>query len=168
MPDQDARILSKRKANYSRIGDEIELRWDDGVLAPTRQPAASGLERVNRLVGAERTFLDLLATTERQKRHVSSSRNAGNYAPKMFGKMPNRGSFKRADFEAAMNALFDAGRITNVEYGRKGDARFRIALAPKKEGGGDATDTNAVSCQDGLAAVAMREEPSAAVCGGCP
>lgn len=166
--DQDARLLSKRKANYSRTGDEIELRWDDSVLTPKRQPVLSGSETVSRMLAAEWTFLDLLAATERQKRHVSASRNASNYAPKMFVKLPERGGFKRLDFEAAMNALFAANRITNVGYGRKGDARQRITLAPDMEAAPDAPDAEAASWEDERGGLAIGKEPDAAVCGGLP
>ena len=34
--DPDARILTRRKANYARIGEEIPLQWLDGVLMPPK------------------------------------------------------------------------------------------------------------------------------------
>ena len=128
--DEDLRILSRRKANYARMGEEIELRWVDGVLRPVRQTVASAFTGVNRTLGAEMVFLDLLDRCFAQNVFLSNSRNAGNYAPKALGKRPDRQSYNRSDFEAAMHSLFAQKRITNEAYGRSGDARFRIVRTP--------------------------------------
>jgi RecA-family ATPase len=34
LPDPDARILSRKKANYARAGEEIGLIWKNGVIRP--------------------------------------------------------------------------------------------------------------------------------------
>lgn len=131
--DEDLRILSRRKANYARMGEEIELRWVDGVLQPARQKVASGFAGVNRLLGAETAFLELLDRCIAQNVFVSNSRNAGNYAPKMLAKRPDRQGYTKSDFEAAMNSLFASKKITNECYGRTHDARFRIVPTPSAD-----------------------------------
>ena len=37
-PDPDKRVLTTKKANYGRIGDEIAMTWRDGVSVPDEQP----------------------------------------------------------------------------------------------------------------------------------
>lgn len=131
--DEDLRVLSRRKANCARMGEEIELRWTDGVLMPTNPKAQTAFSGVNRLLGAGAKFLELLDRCLAQNVFVSNSRNAGNYAPRVFSKRPDRSGYTRGDFEAAMQDLFAAKRLINVPYGRPGDARFRIGAADAEE-----------------------------------
>jgi len=49
-----------------------------------------------------------------------------NFAPKLFGKRPERDGYTKADFALAMERLFFARQITMQEYGRKSDPRRRI------------------------------------------
>ncbi len=46
--DESLRQLSRRKANYSSIGDTINLRWKDGVLIPVRQGGPAMFAGINR------------------------------------------------------------------------------------------------------------------------
>ncbi len=78
--DETARVLTKRKANYSTRGDEIRLRFADGVLVREGglgSGMVASLERRN----CEAVFLDLLDKSGRPGVHASDSRNSGNYAP---------------------------------------------------------------------------------------
>jgi hypothetical protein len=61
-----------------------------------------------------------------ENRPVSDSPHATNYAPKLFGKRPERDGYTKADFALAMERLFFSRRITIQEYGRKSDPRRRI------------------------------------------
>lgn len=127
--DETRRVLSRRKANYASRGEVIELKWSEGVLIAPHTCIPNPLAAVNQQMRAEATFLSLLASSVVQNRPVSSSRNAGNYAPKFFAKLPGREGFGKREFEAAMNSLFDAERIMNLPYGRRGDERSRIVPA---------------------------------------
>ncbi len=126
--DTDARVLTRRKANYSSIGDEIRLRWQAGALVPQASPgaAASHLARAE----CEAVFLALLRRLYGQSAWASPSRNAANYAPKLFAKQPDRNGFGKRDFETALHALIASGRVVLEYYGRSGDTRQRIAPAP--------------------------------------
>ena len=126
-PDENLRILTRRKANYARRGDEIELRWCDGVLQPARLEVVTGFNLVNKQARTDALFLDLLDRTRAQNVFVSASKNAGNYAPKAFAKRPDRDGHTRAELDAALQRLLVAGEVTNEQYGRPGDARFRLA-----------------------------------------
>jgi RecA-family ATPase len=123
--DHDARVLTRRKANYARIGEQIDLRWVNGLLVlPTTAVSASG--GVHRRA-ATTVFLDLLAIRWTQGVFVSHSSRAGNYAPKIFAKCAERQGYGVREFEVAMNQLFDARSIRVETYGRRSDERQRIA-----------------------------------------
>jgi len=126
--DLDERILTRRKANYAGIGDTIKLRWTAGVLQPVR-PGGGPFAAVNQALGAEQNFLALLARFEADGRPLSESRNAGNYAPKVFAKCPDAQGYTKQQFSAAMERLFAAGKIRLVTYGRRGAEHQRLALA---------------------------------------
>jgi RecA-family ATPase len=129
--DPDARILTRRKANYARIGEDVALRWQEGVLVPLNA-TGSATGQTDR-AAAEIVFLDLLASRWEQGVFVSHNNRAGNYAPKVFGKCAERRGYGAKDFEGAMGRLFDARRITAQLYGRTGDTRQRIALVADAE-----------------------------------
>jgi RecA-family ATPase len=124
--DPDARILTRRKANYARIGEDIALRWAEGVLVPLNATPSSPFDRFAKTSGAEELFLQLIDRCWEQGQPVSQSANAPNYAPKIFSKRPDRAGCTRKDFEFAMAALFTSKHIRVVEYGRPGKWRSRI------------------------------------------
>jgi RecA-family ATPase len=127
--DPNGRILERKKANYASRNDELKLRWHHGVIIPDGiiAPDAPTMAKVAEI---KATFLDLVREMNRQNRPVSANGRAGNYAPREFEKLPpeQRREFGQIDFEKAMNALFLSGRIENVGYGRKGDARTKIVV----------------------------------------
>jgi RecA-family ATPase len=125
--DPNARVLTRRKANYASVGETLKLCWCNGALLPAVRP--TGLAAMSDQAEAEAVFLRLLAKAEANNRPVSDSRNAGNAAAKVFVRQPENGGFNRRDFEAAMERLFAAGTIEVVTYGRSGDQRRRIAIA---------------------------------------
>jgi RecA-family ATPase len=127
-PDPNARILERKKANYAARGNQIRLRWHNGVIVPDTVEEA-GVTAMGR-VDARAVFLSLAREMNEQNRPVSAKGQAPNYAPREFERLPNeqRHGFTRGDFQRAMNALFRDGKIINVPYGRKGDERFRIAV----------------------------------------
>jgi RecA-family ATPase len=131
-PDPDIRMLRRAKANYARRDDAIEIRWKDGVFICPHTTAGGIVGSIERRT-AERMFLDLVEATTHEGQPVSSNSKSGNYAPRLFAKRPKgqRGGFKTADFEHAMQALFAKRppEIINEDYGRKGDMRTRIVRA---------------------------------------
>jgi RecA-family ATPase len=129
-PDMDARILTCRKSNYSSIGETIRLQWRAGVLMPRHVAgSASAPERV----AAEELFLTLLDRCMEQGQSVSQSSSAGNYAPKIFSKRPDRAGYMKKDFDVAMATLFATKRIWVAEYGRPGKWRHRIERDRRRE-----------------------------------
>ena len=133
--DPDARILERKKANFASRGDQIRLRWRNGVII-SEGADAPGMTSMGKLDASD-VFLELLRKFGEQRRPVSSKSRAGNYAPREFERLPpeERLSFRKRDFEKAMNRLFMAKEIENVPYGRKGDERTQIAIPERAENG---------------------------------
>jgi RecA-family ATPase len=125
-PDLDARILTKRKANYSKIGETVQIRWVDGVLVPTTPFALpDGISRPS----AASVFLTLLAQRGSHKPHLSASPYAPrNFAPRVFAGQSNAMAYSEREFHAAMDSLFAQGSIVNVPYGRASARHHRIAI----------------------------------------
>jgi RecA-family ATPase len=121
--DTDARLLTRKKANFATIGDTIKLRWKDGILVP-EESIPSYFRRP-----VEDVFLALLDEHNgANRRPLSESSNATNYAPRVFSNLreSERDNYRQADFQRAMEILFKGRKIKSVSYGRKGDERRKI------------------------------------------
>jgi hypothetical protein len=129
--DNGERVLSRAKANYAPDGGTIRLRWASGVLVPIAREG--GLSTSFARIAVERVFLDLLDRCEGQKVYVSESRNAGNFAPKVFGRRPDREGYTKKEFDQAMSSLFATNQITVLEYKRNRQVFRRIARQPAPE-----------------------------------
>jgi AAA domain len=70
------------KANHAATGTTIPLVWRDKLLVPESAPG--GLMGTIYQRAAERVFLDLLDKVTAEGRHVSDSKHASNFAPKLF------------------------------------------------------------------------------------
>jgi RecA-family ATPase len=114
------------KANHTKPGAEILLKWQDGLLVPV-QSVGGVLGSIQRHA-AERVFLDLLAKMSAEGRPVSDNSRASNYAPKKFAARPDREGYIVADFAKAMEGLFAIRKIEMTDYGRPGDKRRKIVL----------------------------------------
>jgi len=137
--DNDARVITRKKANFAGIGDTINLHWRNGVIVPDGLSTPSYFRR-----SADETFLALLddVTTESQK--VSPKPKAGNYAPAFFMKRPknDRGDYQRADFERAMQALLKAGQIKIASYGPASKDHEKLVRADDDPGKESENDQN--------------------------
>jgi RecA-family ATPase len=124
--DQDARILDRKKANYAARNEQVKLRWRNGVI-DTEAPVTPGATAVGSRAARD-VFLDLLDEFDRMKRPASDNAKAGNYAPRMFGKLPRdqRRDYREADFHRAMESLFRSRVIEIIEYGKPSDMRKTI------------------------------------------
>ena len=127
-PDTSARLLTRRKSNYATIGDALALRWDRGFLHRCGPDGYAPFAHLLPTDTADSVFVQLLDRCKAEKRDVSSNMRAGNYAPKLFSKMPASQGYLPQTLHAAMERLFEKGAITTEEYGRKSDRRTRIVL----------------------------------------
>ena len=69
-PDPNRRVLQTKKANYGPAGGEIHMTYTAGAFVAESQPR--GLDRLAANAMAERVFLKLLGTIEKQGRYVSA------------------------------------------------------------------------------------------------
>ena len=127
----DRRVLRGMKANYARSGNEIRLTWSDGVFVADKVPTGFVASLGNHAVDAK--FVELLAKVTAEGRTVSENKHAGNYAPRLFARRPERDGYDKKQFEAAMERLFAAGRLEMVNYGREHDRRRKLQLKEPKD-----------------------------------
>lgn len=120
--DPDRRVLRVKKANYGRVGEEIEVRWQNGIFAPLRDGdvIAQAQER-----HVERVFMQLLRMYEMQGRPVSDARGS-NYAPSLFAKESKAEGIRREAFALAMNRLFAKQAIEVVTEGPPSKSRRKL------------------------------------------
>lgn len=107
------RILTLAKTNYAQNGQEMDLTFRNGMFIPTDiDPKTAPLRGFQRELAARAKFKDLLDAITQQGRYVHDTRTSPDrYAPNVFASHPNKGSFKKADFEKAMRTLLDKGEI---------------------------------------------------------
>lgn len=114
-PDPDKRILSTKKANYGRVGEEVSLRWQRGVFEAAQQVVVTEGE-TDGTPKAERVFLKMLRTFAEQGRKVNAGGGA-TYAPNVFAKHPDSDGVTKAAFRGAMDALLSQRLIRVAEDG---------------------------------------------------
>ena len=105
--DTNARILTRKKANFASIGDTVKLHWENGLIVPDGLSAPSYFRR-----SAEDVFLALLDAVTSEGQKVSPKPRAGNYAPSVFmNRRPReREDYQRVDLVRAMQGLFQRRR----------------------------------------------------------
>jgi RecA-family ATPase len=114
--DHDIRVLKTMKANYGRIGDEIKLRWVDGVFTVESESAGGMVDHIER-ANVEKLLLDGLRKLAERKVANSDSRNAQNYAPKMVRSLDGYGHFSVKQYATALSKLVAAGTVSRVKIG---------------------------------------------------
>lgn len=125
--DPDVRILSKKKGNYSSVGDTRKVRWLAGAFVSEGTPET--LDRAELSAKTDSVFLSLLARTQAEGVTVCPSLTARNYAPTVFAKHPASQGMPKKAFEAAMHRLLTAEAIRSIEYGKPSDRRKKLVLA---------------------------------------
>jgi RecA-family ATPase len=133
-PDEDgtaaatdaSRILQFMKSNYSRLDEQIELQWSNGLYVPVRAP--SGPEQAARHAAVEALFLQLLDRSTAKGENLSATRTANNYAPTVFAKSveARAAHFRRDHFAEALDRLIEAGQVEVETYGPPSKPARRI------------------------------------------
>jgi RecA-family ATPase len=129
--DHDERVLRRMKANYSGIGDEIRMKWQDGVLVPEQSQGGvfGAIERDK----IERAFLNALKSAI-SKGYYPTYKSLGRelYAPRLLVGYPEMKGCKRKDIERAMNACMTDGRV-EVATTEGPPTKRREFIRPKQE-----------------------------------
>jgi RecA-family ATPase len=131
-PDPDLRLLELDKANRARRGEQIHMRWFDGVFVKVEpgSPSSAATE-----LHHEQVFLELLDALTRQGLKVSAAVKGHAYAPTEFLKRARGKDIGKKALEAAMNRLLERGVILQVEEGSKSRKSGRLVRSlPKQEG----------------------------------
>lgn len=114
--DRDLAVLSVKKANYAPAGTELRLRLQGGMFVNEDQGGFAGMDQTIARNRVDRLFLEMLAAYDAQGR-VVSDRAGANYAPKMFADDALAAGTTKAAFKSAMDRLFHAGELRQVEIG---------------------------------------------------
>jgi RecA-family ATPase len=124
--DLDLRRLVVSKANRSRLGAEIILRWTEGGFV-RNEDAAAGSDDLARQLRAEEVFLNLLKRFCEEGRPPSPNRSP-SFAPKQFAEHPDSEGISKALFKRAMSRLLSAGKIEIVQSGTKSRKYQRLKV----------------------------------------
>jgi RecA-family ATPase len=126
--DPDARQLKVMKANYSRTGNEIKLRWNQGMFVATSNGSAgqAGISVAAAQDRANKIFIELLAAYESEGRNVAAT--GPTFAPTIFARDARSHGVSRRGLTDAMNRLFASQRIEIIEEGPPSHRRKRLAF----------------------------------------
>lgn len=126
-----ALVLRRCKANYAPTDEEIRLRWVEGVLRrDDGEMPASPMDAAFHRHNAKQAFLKALDELTAQRRSVSDSERAGNYAPKAIKAAGLAEGFSKADLKRAMNELFrDRAIIARAPLWKGSDRKPVLGIA---------------------------------------
>ncbi len=131
----DKRILTRKKANYGALGEEIRLEWSAGAFRRSDGAGQGGtVEAIDVRVrerAAEEAFLAALRASNSEGRGVSASPAAPKaYAPRALRGRPETRGFTMKELIAAMERLFWSKRIeSGVKIGTRSGRRPLFSLA---------------------------------------
>jgi RecA-family ATPase len=104
----DTRVLTVVKANHGKVGDEIAIRWNDGVYELDNGPDPALAKVLNK--SADDVFMAVFSKLTDQGQALGP--NVGpSYAPKRISGYPDAKGYTKADLAAAMQRLLDLGRL---------------------------------------------------------
>jgi RecA-family ATPase len=129
-PESDLRELEFKKNQYGPRGDNIVLRYQQGLFLP--EGGASSLDKLAREARADQLFIDLLLRFAEQGRNISDKPNSPNYAPNALAddNQAKQHGIRRADFKGAMARLFSANKIYVEIYGRPSRPYSKLSVRP--------------------------------------
>jgi RecA-family ATPase len=126
--DPYERVLSRRKANYATIGDEVTVRWTRGAFLPVAPLTTE--ERHAKQKHAEIVFLRLFNRHTRSGLNLSpNSRSPQTYAPKVLAQQQDTEGLNAADLEDAMSRMLLDGRLRVESYGPPSRTHQRLAAS---------------------------------------
>jgi RecA-family ATPase len=104
----DTRVLTVVKANHGKVGEKIEMRWNDGVYDLDKGPDPVLAKVLNKT--ADDVFMAVFAKLTGQGQALGP--NVGpSYAPKKISGHPDAKGYTKVDLAGAMQRLLDGGRL---------------------------------------------------------
>lgn len=130
--DPDARVLRVGKANYSNLGEPLNIRWKEwSFIAEAEMPADewADITATARATADNDLFLACLDARNSQQRPVSEKESSRTYAPKVFEEMAESKGIGAARLKGAMDRLY---RLAIIERGflwrDKSEGKDRVGL----------------------------------------
>jgi RecA-family ATPase len=117
--NKDLRTFEGRKNNYGEIGGKFDVEWKGGLFRRITGP--TGFDKMAADRKAEDDFLAKLKAFAKQGRNVSDKPGT-SYAPALFSSNQS----DKAKLVAAMNRLFETGKIKVETIGSPSHQRTRI------------------------------------------
>lgn len=118
--EPNARLLERKKSNYSSGAESLPLVWSHGIVCSLEEKMGQGRPAPGT------AFLSLLAELSGQGRYVSHKEKANNFAPTVMSRMSNSWGYTSAELRRAMEAMFASGRI---DVGEVKDRKRRLIEA---------------------------------------
>ncbi len=116
--EDDRRVLTTKKSNYGKIGDETVVEWRDGFFVPLNQIHVRCAAEQN----ADAVFLKLLAEYTARGVEVGPH-NQSSGAAAVFADDPDSTGINKKGFTAAQHRLLKAGKIRIVTVGSPGRSK---------------------------------------------
>lgn len=128
-PDDNIRVLSQKKSNYSAVDSSgMELIWEKGIFRPKLEEG--GFMRKLELNQLRNKCLDVIRDAVGKNLNLSSAKNSPNYFPKLIrDKLKDKSKF--SDIERVVNQLLDDGYVENSPYGSPSRNQFRLIPTDK-------------------------------------
>jgi RecA-family ATPase len=123
-PDTDLRVLRSMKMNYGAVGNEIHMRYRQGVFVPVTTSMGGG-DPLVASAKADKVFIELLTKYAAQNRYVSISEGK-SYAPHVFKADAAKEGVNKVALKAAMERLLEKGAIENAPHGAPSKKQFRL------------------------------------------
>jgi RecA-family ATPase len=122
--DPDRRVLKVVKANYGRTGEEIAIRWDDGVYVVDTgdDPAVASL--ISRK--ADDVFLAVFLKLTGQGQRLSPKK-CSTYAPKRVAEHPDAKGYTSQRMADSMQRLLDNG-VLKIETEGPPSRRYDVLV----------------------------------------
>lgn len=144
MPDPDARVMRREKANYAQRGGDLEFRWHHGafvLMDAVPEAERRTIAQVTQDAEENARFMRCLAVATSQQRNVAHVLGS-NYYGLIFPRMTEAGGMKREAFERAYERLIHIDHIENSAALWKGaDRHWKYGIRAKKGAGTPAGTT---------------------------
>lgn len=129
----DRRVLKTMKANYSKSGGKIDLKWTDGVFVVEGESGGGIVDQIQAR-NDEKAFLDALGTLGQQVRASSDSPQASSYLPKVLRSLPAMKRFSKQKLQQMMMDLLGRGIISKQKIGIGADRHPVLGFAKVVQG----------------------------------
>lgn len=122
--DPDVRVLSTKKANRTKQGGEIKVRWSAGRFI--EHVAVAGSNDAEADATDELVFLEIFDKMTRAGQNLNTSVNASNYAPRLFIGDASGFQVGQRGLEGAMARLLLRGILAVENTGSPSRPRFKL------------------------------------------